>query len=71
MSFYFRIFFLFPLIFCYSYQVKGDELLISQSDTRDSGYYQCRAINEAGMAQATIHLYITPSGIVGSNLSGY
>ncbi len=54
------------LVLSFAFQVKGWELLIAQSDTRDSGYYQCRAENEAGMAQGTIHLHITPSGTVPS-----
>ena len=43
-------------------QVQGGRLVISQTDTRDAGYYQCRAQNEAGMAQGISRLYILPSG---------
>ncbi len=43
-------------------KVQGERLIISQTDTRDSGYYQCRAENEAGMAQGIARLYIIPSG---------
>ena len=41
--------------------MQDEEVVISQSESRDSGYYQCRAENEAGMAQGTIHLRVTAS----------
>ena len=43
------------------FQMQDEEVVISQSAPRDSGYYQCRAENEAGMAQGTIHLRATAS----------
>ena len=43
------------------FQMQDEEVVISQSESRDSGYYQCRAENDAGMAQGTIHLSVVPS----------
>ena len=41
--------------------MQDEEVVISQSESRDSGYYQCRAENDAGMAQGTIYLSVVPS----------
>ena len=41
--------------------MQDEQVVISQSESRDSGYYQCRTENEAGMVQGTIHVSVVPS----------
>ncbi len=40
----------------------GDELVISQCQLKDSGYYQCVATNPAGQARAVSRLQVEPPG---------
>lgn len=48
--------------------IKGCQLTIWQVAAVDAGFYQCRAENGAGMAQATAQLVVAPLGEWGNTI---